>query len=192
MSDKIYCYPDSDVLKNKLGIRDIGELGRMEKRLTMLRILELVDKPIQGNFDLKHLQAIHKYIFQDVYEWAGKIRKVDIAKGNLFCNVKFIESQAEEIFGKLKAEEHLKGLDEGEISARLAYYFSEINALHPFREGNGRCQREFIRTVAFHAGYVINFANASREEMLRASEDSFLCDYRRMEQLFAKCVRKRN
>ena len=164
----------------------------MEKRLTMLRILELVDKPIQGNFDLKHLQAIHKYIFQDVYEWAGKIRKVDIAKGNLFCNVKFIESQAEEIFGKLKAEEHLKGLDEGEISARLAYYFSEINALHPFREGNGRCQREFIRTVAFHAGYVINFANASREEMLRASEDSFLCDYRRMEQLFAKCVRKRN
>lgn len=192
MSDKIYCYPDSDVLKNKLGIRDIGELGRMEKRLTMLRILELVDKPIQGNFDLKHLQTIHKYIFQDIYEWAGKIRKVDIAKGNLFCNVKFIESQAEEIFGKLKAEEYLKGLDEGEISARLAYYFSEINALHPFREGNGRCQREFIRTVAFHAGYVINFANASREEMLRASEDSFLCDYRRMEHLFAKCVRKRN
>lgn len=192
MSDKIYCYPDSDVLKNKMGIRDMEQLGRMEKRLTMLRILELVDKPIQGKFDLKHLQTIHKYIFQDVYEWAGKIRKVDIAKGNMFCNVKFIESQAAEIFGKLKEENYLESLDEKEISVRLAYYFSEINALHPFREGNGRCQREFIRALAFHAGYVINFANVSREEMLKASTDSFLCDYRRMEQLFAKCVKKRN
>lgn len=192
MPDKIYCYPDSDVLKNRMGIRDKEQLGRLEKRLTMLRILELVDKPIQGRFDLKHLQSIHKYIFQDVYEWAGRIRKVDIAKGNMFCNVKFIESQAEEIFGKLKGENFLRGLDEKEISLRLAYYFSEINALHPFREGNGRCQREFIRILALHAGYVINFANVSKEEMLKASEDSFLCDYKRMEQLFARCIRKKN
>lgn len=71
MSDGIYCYADSDVLKNRMGIN-----------------------PIQGKFDLKHLQSIHYYIFQDVYEWAGKIRKVDIAKGNMFCNVKFIEKQA--------------------------------------------------------------------------------------------------
>ena len=192
MSDKIYCYPDSDVLKNKMGIRDMEQLRRLEKQLTMLRILELVDKPIQGKFDLKHLQSIHRYIFQDIYEWAGKIRKVDIAKGNMFCNVKFIESQAEKIFGKLKEENYLQGLDEKEISVCLAYYFSEINALHPFREGNGRCQREFIRTLALHAGYVINFANVGREEMLKASEDSFLCDYGRMEQLFAKCIKKRN
>ena len=191
MPDKIYCYPDSDVLKNRMGIRDKEQLGWLEKRLTMLRILELVDKPIEGRFDLKHLQFIHKYIFQDVYEWAGRIRKVDIAKGNMFCNAKFIESQAEEIFGKLKGENFLRGLDEKEISLRLAYYFSEINTLHPFREGNGRCQREFTRTLALHAGYVINFANVSREEMLKASEDSFLCDYKRMEQLFAHCVRKR-
>lgn len=192
MSDKIYCYPKSDVLKNKMGIRDMRQLRLLEKRLTMLRILELVEKPIQGKFDLKHLQSIHKYIFQDIYEWAGKIRKVDIAKGNMFCNVKFIGSQAEEIFGKLKEENYLQGLDEKEISIRLAYYFSEINALHPFREGNGRCQREFIRTLALHTGYVINFANVSMEEMLKASEDSFLCNYKRMEHLFACCIRKKS
>lgn len=192
MPDKIYCYPDSDVLKNRMGIQDMDQLRRLEKRVTMLRILELVDKPIQGKFDLKHLQSIHKYIFQDVYDWAGKIRKVEIAKGNMFCNTKFIESQAEEIFGKLKEENYLQGLDEKEISVRLAYYFSEINALHPFREGNGRCQREFIRTLALHAGYVINFANVSGKEMLKASEDSFLCDYKRMQQLFACCIRKKN
>lgn len=192
MSDRIYCYPNSDVLINKMGIRDMERLMRLEKRLTMLRILELVDKPIQGKFDLRHLQSIHRYIFQDVYEWAGEIRKVDIAKGNVFCNVKFIESQAEEIFGKLRRENYLGALNEEEFSVRLAYYFSEINALHLFREGNGRSQREFIRTLAIHNGYVINFAKVSREEMLKASEDSFLCDYKKMEKLFFRCIRKKN
>lgn len=191
MPDEVYCYTDSEVLMNKLGIRDMEQLQLVEKRLTMLRILELMERPVQGGFDIKHLQAIHKYIFQDIYEWAGKIRIVDIAKGNMFCNVKFIQSQAEEIFGKLKEEAYLQYLNEKEIPVRLAYYFSEINALHPFREGNGRCQREFIRILALHAGYVINFAKVSREEMQKASEDSFLCRYNSMEQLFSKCIRKR-
>lgn len=158
MPDRIYCYPDSDVLKNK---------------------------------NLKHLQAIHKYIFQDIYEWAGEIRKVDIAKGNMFCNVRFLSGQAAEIFGKLKEEDYLQGLEEEDLIGRLAYFFSEINVLHPFREGNGRSQREFIRCLALHNGYVVNFANASKEEMMKASEDSFLCDYRAMEQLFKKCIRRK-
>ena len=157
----------------------------------MLRLLELIDRPIRGKYDLKHLQAIHKYIFQDVYEWAGEIRKVDIAKGNMFCNVRFLSSQAAEIFGKLKEEDYLQGLEEDDFIRQLAYYFSEINALHPFREGNGRSQRQFIRCLALHNGYVVNFANASKEEMMKASEDSFLCNYRAMEQLFKKCIRRK-
>lgn len=191
MPDRIYCYPDSDVLKNKMGVRDSERLSQLERRLTMLRLLELIDKPIRGKFDLKHLQAIHKYIFQDIYEWAGEIRKVDIAKGNMFCNVRFLSGQSAEIFGKLKEEDYLQGLEEEDLIGRLAYYFSEINALHPFREGNGRSQREFIRCLALHNGYVVNFANASKEEMMKASEDSFLCDYRAMEQLFKKCIRRK-
>lgn len=191
MPDRIYCYPDSDVLKNRMGVRDSERLSRLERRLTMLRLLELIDKPIRGKFDLKHLQAIHKYIFQDVYEWAGEIRKVDIAKGNMFCNVRFLSSQAAEIFGKLKEEDYLQGLEEEDFIRQMAYYFSEINALHPFREGNGRSQREFIRCLALHNGYVVNFANASKEEMMKASEESFLCNYRAMEQLFKKCIRRK-
>ena len=107
MSDTKYCYPDSDVLVNKLDIRDPNKLQIFERKLTMLRLLELIDKPIEGKFDLKHLQAIHAYIFQDVYDWAGKIRTVDIAKGNTFCNVRFISSQADVIFSKLKEEYYL-------------------------------------------------------------------------------------
>lgn len=190
MPDELYCYPGSNVLKNKMGIRDMEQLHEMERKLTMLRILELLDKPVRGTFDLKHLQAVYAYIFQDVYDWAGELRKVDIAKGNMFCNAMFLSGQAEEIFGKLKAENYLHGLEEDGFAIRLAYYFSEINALHPFREGNGRSQREFIRCLALHNGYVINFVNADKDEMLEASRESFLCEYGAMERLFRKCLKK--
>ena len=191
MADRVYCYPDSDVLMNKLGIQEQEKLHIFERKLTMLRLMELIDRPIKGSFDFTHLKAMHKYIFQDVYEWAGKVRTVDIAKLNMFCNVMFIETQAEEIFGKLKKDKYLEGLDRTEFVKKLAYYFSEINALHPFREGNGRSQREFIRSLALKNGYVINFAKIPEEEMIKASIDSFLCDYDAMEQLFDKCIRKK-
>ena len=191
MADRMYCYPDSDVLINKLNIKEQEKLYVFERKLTMLRLLELIDKPIKGNFDFEHLQSIHRYIFQDIYEWAGEVRKVDIAKGNMFCNVNFIDSQAEEIFGKLKAENYLTGLSEDAFVKKLSYFFSEINALHPFREGNGRSQREFIRSLAMKNGYSISFADISQEEMVKASQASFLCDYEAMENLFRKCVRQK-
>ena len=189
MAELTYCYPDTDVLKNKLDIREQEKLQRFERKLTMLRLMELLENPIEGDFDLKHLQAIHRYIFQDIYEWAGEIRTVDIAKGNMFCNVRFLSSQADEIFGRLKGDNYLEGLTREEFVKKIAFYFSEINALHPFREGNGRCQREFIRSLAIRNGYLIKFANVDAEEMLTASRDSFLCDYMAMERLFDKCIK---
>ena len=108
----------------------------------------------------------------------------------MFCNANFIDSQAEEIFLKLKKEKHLSGFSEENFIKRLAYYFFEINALHPFREGNGRAQREFIRLLVLKNGYVIKFDRISEDEMIRASQESFLCDYGYMEKLFSKCVHK--
>lgn len=191
MPDTKYCYPDSDVLINKLDIRELDKLHAFERKLSMLRLLELMDKPINGKFDFNHFQAIHKYIFQDIYDWAGKVRTVNIGKGNMFCNVKFIDSQADEIFKRLKTENYLSGLDEEMFIKRLAYYFSEINALHPFREGNGRSQREFIRSLALRNGYLIFFKNITSDEMLSASQKSFLCDYTEMENVFRKCIQKK-
>lgn len=191
MSDTRYCYPDSDVLINELDIRDADKLSMVERKLTSLRLLELMNSPIEGKFDFKHLQAIHAYIFQDVYDWAGKVRTVDIAKGNMFCNVKFISDQADVIFSGLKGEHYLAGLDKDSFIKRLAYYFSEINALHPFREGNGRSQREFIRSLALKNGYLIHFDRISKSKMISASQKSFLCDYRDMERIFARCVENR-
>jgi len=190
MGDTIYCYPDSNVLKNKLGIIDQEKLKEFERKLTALRISDLIRKPIRGNFDLRHLCVIHYYIFQDLYTWAGSLRKVDIAKGNMFCNVMFLNDQADAIFGAIRKDNYLEGFSHDAFVIRLAFHFSEINALHPFREGNGRTQREFIRELALFNHYAIDFSKSSEKEMLDASVDSFLCQYGKMEALFDKCLRK--
>ena len=144
-ADDTYCYPGTDVLRNKAEITDANELDAYEGELSTLRSIEILENPIVGQFDLAHLQRIHLALFQDVYEWAGKIRTVDISRGNSrFANVRFIESVANELFNQLARENCLKELDASTLSAGLAHYLSEINALHPFREGNGRVQRIFI------------------------------------------------
>ena len=172
-----YCYPGTNVLKNKLGIHDDAELMDEERNFTNLREEELLRSQIRGKFDLKHLQKIHQYLFQDIYDWAGKIRTVDIAKGNLFCKVELIKPQAEIIFDGLKSEKYLRGLNVKDFTERLAYYLGEINALHPFREGNGRAEREFIRELAFQNGYFLAFKDVKKEELIEASKASFLGNY---------------
>lgn len=183
MHDTIYCYPGTDVLINKLGIRDQDQLDAAERDLTAFRLISLRDHPIHGKFDYKHLKAIHKYIFQDIYSWAGKERKVDIAKGNMFCNVMFLPQQANRIFSELTNENYLEDLPKDKFIERLAYYFGEINALHPFREGNGRTQREFFRELSMHMGYVMDFSMISQEDMLEASKDSFMLQYDKLEKI---------
>lgn len=188
MGDKVYCYSDSDVLINKLNIRDKERLHEAERKLILLRVYDLLEHPVRGQFDLKYLQAVHKGLFQDLYPWAGKIRTVDIAKSNLFCKVQFLHIQAQELFEKLKKDRYLDGLSRHLFVQKLSYYFSEINALHPFREGNGRAQREFIRQLALRQGYVIHFAAISDEEMLEASVESFMLRYGKMENLFVRAL----
>lgn len=186
MADLVYCYPDSDTLINKLNIRDFQKLQDAERDITARRLLQLYDHPIKANFDYTHLKRIHRYIFQDIYAWAGRERTVDIAKSNMFCNVMFLASQAAEIFEKLKQEHCLKDLPREKFIERAAYYFGEINALHPFREGNGRTQREFFRELALNAGYKIDYSNVTEEEMITVSRESFLLKYDGLIALFDK------
>lgn len=115
-----------------------------------------------------------------IYEWAGKERTVDIAKSNMFCNVRFLSEQADEIFGKIQKENFLRGLDRKEFIDRTAFFFGEINALHPFREGNGRTQREYFRELALCSGYRIDFSKVTEEEMISVSIDSFIRDYNKL------------
>ena len=173
-ADDTYCYPGTDVLRNKAEITTAEDLDTYEGELSTLRSIEILENPIAGQFDLAHLQRIHLALFQDVYDWAGKIRTVDISRGNSrFANVRFIESAANNIFNKLARENWLKGLDADALSKRLAHYLSEINALHPFREGNGRVQRIFISQLSQSAGYQLDYSDLEQEQIYRAMELAF-------------------
>ena len=173
-ADDAYCYPGTDVLRNKAEITNAQDLDTFEGELSTLRSIEILENPIAGQFDLIHLQRIHLALFQDVYDWAGKIRTVDISRGNSrFANVRFIESAANDIFNKLARENRLKGLDAVALSKRLAHYLSEINALHPFREGNGRVQRIFISQLSQSAGYQLDYSDLEQEQIYRAMELAF-------------------
>lgn len=183
--DREYCYPESNVLINKLNIQDADALHTAEREITSLRLAAAKMQPIKGKFDMKHLQKIHRYVFGDVYEWAGKLRHVDIAKGNQFCLAMNLDTYGSNLFKKLEQEHYLINSTEN-IPHRLAYYLSEINVLHPFREGNGRAQRLFIEYLASVAGYRVDFSQVNAEEMIVASADSFACDYESMNHMFER------
>ena len=135
--DDVYCYPDSFILKNKLNIHDKDRLCRAEISLVSIRLYQLYEKPIRGDFDFNHLCRIHYHIFRDLYPWAGEIRTVNIAKTNMFCLVQHIQAYAQTIFpAYYKDCIRMKGNPEGFIHVFTKHY-ADLNALHPFREGNG-------------------------------------------------------
>ncbi len=179
-----YTYPDSDVLKNKADLHTQSALDAFEADATAIRLLELAEHPIAGKFDLPHLQAIHRHLFQDVYDWAGQLRTVDISKGgSRFGNCGMIESYLGQQLGKIAQENFLLTLAPESVIRRLAYYMGEINAAHPFREGNGRVQRAFCAQLAEQAGYFIDFAEVGRDEMYAAMIASFHSDNSPLESL---------
>ena len=173
--DTTYCYPEANVLKNKLNIKDADSLLEAERSITALRILELKQSFPDGKLDFSYFKHLHFYIFQDIYGWAGKIRTVNISKGSQFCLCQFIDDQAIELFQKLERENYL--VDAENIAERLSFYLSELNAIHPFREGNGRTQRIFIEILADRAGYEVDFSEVTAEEMIEASYQSFYKNY---------------
>lgn len=173
MQDSIYCYSNSDVLKNKLNIQNSKDLFYAEIKLTMYRLEELIHNPIEGNFDFLHLKEIHKYIFQDLYDWAGKVRTVEIGKGNMFCPTKHIDEYAKTVFYNYYKECFKNKDDFEKFVASFANNYGDLNALHPFREGNGRTQREFARLVCLKCGYDFDLSNTTHKQMLEASILSF-------------------
>ena len=169
-TQSIYCYPDSNVLKNKLNIRDNKLLKTAEEEITLIKQMELLKNPIKGNFSKAHLMNIHKFIFEDIYPFAGKIRREQISKADtLFYPPNLIDRELDKVFAKIKEKNMLRETDEEKIFDNLAYVMAELNIIHPFREGNGRSIREFIRLMAKRMGYDVNWGNVDKEELLEAS-----------------------
>jgi len=169
-TQSIYCYPDSNVLKNKLNIKENKLLKTAEEEITLIKQMELLKNPIKGNFSKAHLMNIHKFIFEDIYPFAGKIRREQISKANtMFYPPNLIDRELDKLFAKIKEKNMLKETDEEKIFDNLAYVMAELNIIHPFREGNGRSIREFIRLMAKRMGYDLNWGNVDKEELLEAS-----------------------
>lgn len=182
-NDDKYCYPGSNVLKNKFDIRNADLLAEKERTISGLKLSYLSSNPIRGNLDLKHLQKIHSSIFGEIYEWAGKARTIDISKGNIFCKSQYIHEIAQETFDTLRKDHYLLGCQETKVCSKLAYYMGEINALHPFREGNGRAQRVFIENLAAVAGYKLDFNKIDSDKLLEATIETFHLKYDRLGKL---------
>lgn len=163
-----YIDAETGVLKNLLDISSDKELEDAEADITSAIIASTPDEPALGEFDLDHLKNIHWELFHAIYSWAGEIRTVEIAKGNTrFANSDAIEQAARELFEKLHTENLLKDLPRDEYVKHLAHYYSEINILHPFREGNGRTQRVFFSQLAAQADYRLAWERMDGDENLR-------------------------
>jgi cell filamentation protein len=186
--DTNYCYPNSAVLINELGLTDQEELNIAEREITSLEIAEAEVDFIMGNFDIEHLKNIHNKIFSSIYSWSGEFRTVDISKGTLFCKSIYIENELKRIFAELAKEKYLIFADRGDVPVKLSHYLGELNAIHPFREGNGRVQRLFIEYLGYIAGYEVNFKNISESHMLKASVETFHSNYDTMIDIFNTAI----
>ena len=165
----IYCYRDTNVLKNKLNIQDFDTLKQFEEEIVSAKSYKLIINPISGHFTKTHLFNIHRYLFEDVYPFAGKIRIEQIYKGDtMFYPPNCIDNELNKVFDKIKSYKN-NIFTEEDLFDFTAYIMAELNIIHPFREGNGRTIREFIRQWMLRFGYSLNWGNASRDDILNVS-----------------------
>ena len=164
------CYEGTTCLINKFGITDDKQLSLIEGQITFAKGSELERNPMNGNFDFEHYKAIHKYLFDEIYEWAGKIRTVDMSKkGTNFAKANEIEKLANACFARLKSENYFKGQEFDEFINNIVDFYCVTNMLHPFREGNGRTQRIFISQLIRYAGYDIDFSKINTDDLMSAT-----------------------
>jgi cell filamentation protein len=154
MTDDRYVYPGTTILRNKFGIHDADRLDYVERRLATERATQGVPN---GNFDLKHLKAIHRHLFQDIYDWAGQLRTVEISKsGSQFQFLRYIETGMADVHRRLVQRNFLKALDAADFARGAGEIMGDVNYVHPFREGNGRAQMLYLGQLASQAGHKID------------------------------------
>lgn len=169
----LYYYKESHVLCNKYGIKNYKALRELEQDIVGAKQSYLLDNPIRGRFTSNHICNIHRFLFEDIYSFAGRFRLETIRKGEtIFENEKSISSKLSKLLAQLKRENHLADLSYETFIEKVAYYFAELNYIHPFREGNGRSTREFIRLLVDKNGYVVKWSAVGVDVLIDAIVES--------------------
>lgn len=165
--DEIYCLPpDYKILKNKLGLTRSDKLAIAERALVNYRIEQGCPT---GDFDLKHLQAIHGHLFQDVYEWAGQIRQVEISKSHQFMFRQYIETGMHDAHKRIISNNYFQGTSAKNFADEAGKIIGDVNYVHPFREGNGRTQLQYLEQLAIKAGHKIDLTLLAPAAWIQAS-----------------------
>jgi len=169
-----YSYRGTACLKNKLGLRSPETLQAFELEMSTVR----ADEPLPaGRFGPTHYCRIHWHLFQDVYRWAGRYRTIATSKGgNLFCRPQFIEREMTRLFSRLSFSNFLPGSEREPFIRALAEFLADLNAIHPFREGNGRSQLAFLHLLALRAGHPLEIERINPTAFLAAMIRSFAGD----------------
>ena len=160
---------ETGILRNLVGAATYPELRKIEGDIVTLAEISLTNIPHTAN--LAELQRIHKSLFNKIYDWAGELRTINIRKGSkeYFLDYSYLETGAKFVFDNLQKEDFLQNLDWESFTKRLAYFYEQLNFIHPFREGNGRTQRVFWQRVANIAGYKIDWSKVIGDEIDHAS-----------------------
>ena len=166
------CYPGTSILRNKADLQDQDELDQFEQLMFLTRSKEFLP---EGDLDYEHYKRIHHHFFQDVYDWAGQPQDVRTAKGgNWFCYPEYIDVEMKKLFGELAKEDYLTGItNRSDFAARAAHFIAEINAIHPFREGNGRCQLTLLDILLDLSGLEMNEDQIDPKQFMEAMIASF-------------------
>jgi cell filamentation protein len=147
----------------------------LEARIVGIRSAEVAQNTIPGDYNLAHLKAFHYALFSDVYDWAGETRTVDIAKaGSQFCHWRFVDDEVSAVLAELAGDGHLIGFNQPAFVQTLAHYYGELNARHPFREGNGRALRAFLRQLSAGAGFHLDWTELSESGNVEACRENLL------------------
>lgn len=182
-----YCYHKSNVLMNKLNITNNDMLEKAELEITSYKASEVEFSP--PPYDMQYWKNIHKSLFYELYEWAGKVRNIGMTKGKTqFCNPKFIEQEADKLFQTLMRNNYWIDSSHEQLIITGAELYAELNMLHPFREGNGRSQRILFEHIFANCGYRIHWDTTTKENWIEANIAGAKCNYTRLEAIFKESL----
>lgn len=167
------CYEGTSCLINKFDIKDEVILKELETTITLNKITEYSLNPLFDSFDVQHYKNIHRYLFGDIYDWAGEYRTVDMSKkGTIFAEAENVENLMSNCFKRLNDKNLFQGLKFDDFIDDFVDFYCVTNMIHPFREGNGRTQRVFLNQLINKNGYDIDFFEIDTDELMIATIQS--------------------